>query len=111
MSTPAPEQTVVVIATAHPKPGALEQVVEVVRGNVPTVHEEEGCLTYAVHTASDPDRVVFVERWTSAEALAAHAAAPHMARTNEVLAPLLERPTEVFTATSVPMGTPAQGVF
>lgn len=108
---PDPAGTVVVLATLHPAPGRLDEVLEVVRGNVPTVHQEEGCLTYAVHTAADPERVVFVERWTTPEALAAHAASAHMARTGEALAPLLARPTEVHTATPVPMGTPAQGVF
>lgn len=108
---PDPTSTVVVLATLYPRPGRLAEVLEVIRANVPTVHEEQGCLTYAVHTAADPDRVVFVERWAAPEALAAHAAAPHMARTGEALAPMLAAPAEVFTATSVPMGDRAQGVF
>ena len=104
-------QPVVVIATVHPAPGRLGEVLEVIAGNVPTVHEEDGCLTYAVHTAEDPERVVFVERWSSADALAAHAASPHMAATNERLAPMLAAPTEVFTAVAVPLGDPGKGVF
>lgn len=109
--TSTPDPTVVVLATLHPRPGRLAEALEVVRANVPTVHAEQGCLTYAVHTAQDPERIVFVERWTTPEALAAHGASPHMARTGEALEPLLAAPTEVFTATSVPMGTPSQGVF
>ena len=109
--TSTPDPTVVVLATLHPRPGRLAEALEVVRANVPTVHAEEGCLTYAVHVAQDPERIVFVERWTTPEALAAHGASPHMARTGEALEPLLAAPTEVFTATSVPMGTPSQGVF
>jgi len=54
---------------------------------------------------------VFVERWASADALAAHAAAPHMAATNERLAPLLARPTEVWTGMAVPAGDPVKGAF
>jgi quinol monooxygenase YgiN len=101
----------VVIAVLHPAPGRLREALEVVARNVPTVHREEGCLTYAVHTAADPDRIIFVERWTTREALAAHAAAPHMAATNDQLAPMLAAPTDVWQATSVPLGDAQQGVF
>ncbi|MGW4164849.1 putative quinol monooxygenase [Streptomyces sp. NPDC004788] len=46
----------------------------------PLVRAEEGCLRYDLHrVADDPDRFVILERWASAEALAAHDAAPHMA--------------------------------
>lgn len=103
--------TVVVVATLFPAAGRLAEALDVIRANVPVVHEERGCLTYAVHTAQDPERVVFIERWTSEQALAAHAGSVHMARTQERLAPLLERPSVVETATPVPMGTPEQGVF
>lgn len=109
--TPDATGTVVVVAVMHPLPGRLDEALEVVRGNVPTVHEEDGCLTYAVHTAADPDRIVFVERWASHDALAAHAASAHMAATGERLAPLLAAPTDVWPATSVPMGQPDKGVF
>jgi quinol monooxygenase YgiN len=106
-----PTGTVVVVAVVHPEPGRLDEVLDVIAGNVPTVHAEEGCLTYAVHTATDPERVVFIERWASPEALAAHAASPHMAATNARMAPLLAAPTEVWPATSVPLGDTARGVF
>ena len=102
---------VVVIATVHPLPGRRPEVLDVIAANVPTVHAEEGCEVYAVHTAEDPERVVFVERWSSADALAAHAASAHMAATNERLAPMLAAPTEVFTAVAVPLGEPGKGAF
>jgi len=104
-------EPVVVIATVHPAPGRRPEVLGVIAGNVPAVHAEDGCLTYAVHTAEEPERVVFVERWTSRDALAAHAASAHMAATNERLAPMLAAPTEVSTAVAVPLGEPDKGVF
>ncbi len=48
---PDPAGTVVVLATAFAASGRLEEVLEVVRVEVPTVHREEGCPTDAVHTA------------------------------------------------------------
>src|SRR5947208_2962622 len=103
--------TVVVVAVVHPLPGRLQEVLDVIAANVPAVHAEDGCLTYAVHTAADPERVIFVERWASAQALAAHAASAHMAANGQRLAPLLAAPTDVWPATSVPLGTADQGVF
>ena len=107
----AADPTVAVIATMVPRPGRLAQVLEVIASNVPTVHAEAGCLTYAVTAFEEPERVVFVERWATAEALAAHGASEHMARTNAALADLVVGPAEVLVGTSVPMGTPSQGVF
>lgn len=103
--------TVVVIATVTVKPGRLDEALEVVRANVPTVHAEDGCLTYAVNAAHDPDRIVFVERWSSAAALAAHGASAHMAANGAKMADLVTGPSDLVLATSVPMGTTEQGVF
>ena len=102
---------VVVIATVHPAPGRLQEVVDVITGNIPTVHAEDGCLLYALTRFDDAGLLTFVERWSSPEALAAHAASGHMAATGERLAPLLERPTEVWTGSAVPAGDPAKGAF
>jgi quinol monooxygenase YgiN len=51
-----------------------------------TVRAEEGCIEYgpAIDVAGHrdpfgPDVFVVIEKWTSVEALAAHAASPHMA--------------------------------
>lgn len=108
---PPADPTVAVIATMTPRPGRLAEVLEIIAGNVPTVHAEAGCLTYAVTAFQDPERIVFVERWATREALAAHGSAEHMARTGAALADLLQAPTQVLVGASVPMGTPSQGVF
>ena len=84
--------TVVVVAVLPVKPGRLGEALEIVRGNVPTVHAEDGCLTYAVHSASEPDRIVFVERWSSEQALAAHGASEHMRATGAAMADLVAGP-------------------
>jgi quinol monooxygenase YgiN len=78
-----------VLAVITAKPGLREAVLQEFRANMPAVHAEEGCIEYgpavdaegfgAFQTAFGPDTFVVIEKWASAEALKAHAAAPHMA--------------------------------
>ena len=67
---------------------------------MPAVHAEDGCIEYgpavdaegmgAIQTAFGPDTFVVIEKWASADALKAHAKAPHMAayaaRTKDMIA-------------------------
>jgi quinol monooxygenase YgiN len=89
-----------VIAVVTAKPGKREEVLKHFRANVPAVRAEKGCIEYGAAIDADPalpvqakygpDTFVVVEKWESMEALAAHAAAPHMreygAKTKELLA-------------------------
>jgi len=78
-----------VIAVITAKPGQREAILEAFRANMPAVHSEAGCIEYgpaidaegigSFQTKLGPDTFVVVEKWESAEALKAHAAAPHMA--------------------------------
>ena len=78
-----------VIAIITAKPGQREAILAEFRANMPAVHAEQGCIEYgpavdaegmgAVQTPFGPDTFVVVEKWESAAALKAHAAAPHMA--------------------------------
>ena len=78
-----------VIALITTKPGQREAVLEAFRANVPAVHAEAGCIEYGpatdapgigpVQTKLGEDSFMVIEKWESAEALAAHAQAPHMA--------------------------------
>lgn len=74
-----------VVAVITAKPGRREEFVEIFRGNRPAVLAEAGCLEYqgVVDAESSrakygPDVFVVIETWESAEALQAHAVAPHM---------------------------------
>jgi len=77
-----------VLAIITAKPGMRDRILEAYRGNVDAVRAEDGCLAYeAVVDASSPvpgmatfgpDTFVVVEKWSSLEALQAHAVAPHM---------------------------------
>jgi quinol monooxygenase YgiN len=78
-----------VIAVITAKSGMREAILREFRANMPAVHAEHGCIEYApavdaegigsFQTPFGPDTLVAVEKWESAEALKAHAAAPHMA--------------------------------
>ena len=78
---------VVAILTAHP--GQRQAVLDAFHENVPAVHAEPGCIAYQpVVDATDvgpmqakigEDAFMVIEAWASADALRAHAAAPHMA--------------------------------
>ena len=89
-----------VIAVITAKPGMRDAVLREFRANMPAVHAEQGCVEYApaidaeeigsFQTPFGPDTFVAVEKWESAEALKAHAAAPHMkayaAKTKDMIA-------------------------
>ncbi len=89
-----------VIAIITAKPGLREAVLAEFRANMPAVHAEDGCIEYGpaidaegigpFQTQFGQDTFVVIEKWASAEALKAHAAAPHMAayaaRTKEMIA-------------------------
>ncbi len=77
-----------VVAVITAKPGRREDVLAAFRANAPTVRAEAGCLEYAPFVDADgfgsfqakmgPDVFVALESWENAQALKAHAAAPHM---------------------------------
>lgn len=78
-----------VLAVITAKPGQREAMLAAVRANVPAVRAEDGCIEYgpaidaagigSFQTPLGPDTFVVVEKWRDAQALKAHAAAPHMA--------------------------------
>jgi quinol monooxygenase YgiN len=78
-----------VIAIITAKPGQRENILEAARANIPAVRAEDGCIEYgpaidaeglgSFQTKFGPDTFVVIEKWRDAQALKAHAAAPHMA--------------------------------
>ena len=78
-----------VIAIITAKPGKRDEVLGHFRASVPAVRAEKGCVEYGAtvdtegmgsfQTRFGADTFVVVEKWESADALKAHAAAPHMA--------------------------------
>jgi quinol monooxygenase YgiN len=78
-----------VIAIITAKPGMRETILEAARANMPAVRAEDGCIEYgpaidaeglgSFQTKVGPDTFVVIEKWRDAQALKAHATAPHMA--------------------------------
>lgn len=88
-----------VLAIITTLPGQRDAVLEAFRANMPAVQAEEGCIEYGpaidatdagkMQTPLGPDSFVVIEKWTSMEALAAHAASPHMAAYGAKTRPML----------------------
>ena len=78
-----------VVAIITCKPGRGDEVLAAFREIIPAVHAEMGCIEYgptvdaegfgASQAKMGPDAYVVIETWESADALKAHAVAPHMA--------------------------------
>ena len=100
--------SIVVTAVFTPEEGAFDQVVEALRPAIAEVHEEPGCLLYAIHEAPNGD-IVMIEKWESVERLDAHGAGVAVERLNASLDGLLKKPVEVTRLTAIPAGTSAQG--
>jgi quinol monooxygenase YgiN len=78
-----------VVAILTTKPGQRATVLAAIRANLPAVRAENGCIEYGpavdaegiggFQTKAGPDTIFVIEKWQDAQALKAHAAAPHMA--------------------------------
>ena len=78
-----------VVAIVTAKPGKREEILKAIRANLPAVRAEKGCIEYGpaidadgigpFQTRAGADTIFVIEKWSDADALRAHAAAPHMA--------------------------------
>jgi quinol monooxygenase YgiN len=89
-----------VLAMITAKPGQRDALLAEFGANLAAVRAEEGCIEYGAAVDTDvfgerqarfgSDSLVVIEKWASADALRAHAVAPHMvafgARTKEMIA-------------------------
>ena len=99
---------VIVIATFTAKPGMADAVQAALATAIAPTHLEDGCLLYALHRGGDDSTFVFIERWTSDAALAAHARQPWVTGLS-TLADSLAGPPQVQTFRAVPVGDPHLG--
>ncbi len=68
-----------VIATLRIKPGSLPSVIEAAQPCLAATRLEQGCISYDLHAnVTDPETVVFVERWATRDALSKHFEMPHL---------------------------------
>ncbi len=101
---------VVVVATIRPLPEHRAEVIAAMEKVIADVHaHDDGCLLYALHEADD--RLVMVEKWASADALAEHSRGAALAELNQALSGRLEAGLDVQILQPHPAGTPAQGTL
>lgn len=89
---------IILIATLRIKPGSLPAVIEAARPCLVATRLEAGCISYDLHVdVTDPEALVFVERWETREALAAHFEMPHLKAWREAGEPyFLSRKLEII---------------
>ena len=101
---------VVVVATIRPLPEHRAEVIAAMEKVIADVHaDDDGCLLYALHEGDD--RLVMVEKWASAEALAKHSRGAALAELNEALSGRLAGALDVQILQPHPAGTAAQGAL
>jgi quinol monooxygenase YgiN len=100
--------SVVVVATIRPLPDHRAEVIGVLEAAIARVHaEDDGCLLYALHKGDD--RLVMVEKWSSAEALDEHARGAALTQLNRALDGLVTGAADVQVLQPHPAGTAQQG--
>jgi quinol monooxygenase YgiN len=84
---------VTVIAEMTAKPGKEEELKRHLLVLVEHTRQEEGCVQYHLHVSDlDPRKFVFVEIWTTSEALDRHAHSAHMDAFRQIAAELRAEP-------------------
>jgi autoinducer 2-degrading protein len=89
------DASLTVLASFRAKPGRRDEVLDALIAMIEPSLAEDGCLAYRPYAdATDPDRVVLVERWVDRAALDFHFTTPHF---KDVAAKLEELLAEPFT--------------
>lgn len=92
---------VTVIAEMTAKPGKEEELKRHLLVLVEQTRQEQGCVQYHLHVSDDdPRKFVFVENWTTSEALDRHTKSAHMNAFRQVSAELRADPV-VLTYTRI----------
>jgi quinol monooxygenase YgiN len=99
--------TKIVVARVYPKPGRLQDVIDVYAGIVPLVHKEPGCELFALHT--DGETVFLVEKWATPADLRGHATGAAYAQIRAGVSDLVDHAPDVWVLDSLPFGEAAKG--
>ncbi|WP_163511467.1 putative quinol monooxygenase [Fodinicola acaciae] len=99
---------VVVVAILHPKAEHRDEVRDALVSLIPKVHQEDGCELYSLQ--ENADNFVFVEQWTSQEALRAHGGGPVLVEMNALLEGKMAKPATLHITSPVPAGDPRKGI-
>jgi quinol monooxygenase YgiN len=103
------DTTKIVVAHVYPKPGRLQDVIDVYAGILPLAHQEPGCELFALHT--DGDTVFVVEKWATPADLQAHAAGPVYTQILAGISDLVDHAPDVWVLDNLPFGEAAKGTI
>lgn len=94
---------ILVIARLVVRPGSVPHLLGPAKVVIETTRREEGCISYDLFTSTtDPEGLVFIERWETREALSRHARTPHVAAWREAGKPyVIERQIEIITPETI----------
>ncbi len=88
---------IAVVAIADVKPERESEAKAAIHTCVDATRQEAGCLAYAAHSdLQTPSRFVFIERWASRAALAAHEQQPHFRTMAKLFESALGAPLRVL---------------
>lgn len=91
-----------VVAVIQAQAGHEDTVRAALQELVTATRQESGCLSYDLKVAADqPSVFVTVEKWSSAEDLAAHMQSPHIAAALEAAGPHLAMPPAIYPLADV----------
>ena len=103
------DRTKIVVAGVYPKPGRLQEVIDIYAGIVPLVHQEPGCELFALHT--DGETIFLVEKWATPAGLQGHAAGPAYAQIRAGISDLVEHAADVWVLDALPFDGAAKGTI
>jgi quinol monooxygenase YgiN len=101
--------TKIVVARVYPKPGRLQEVIDVYAPIVPLVHHEPGCELFALHT--DGETVFVVEKWATPPDLQGHAAGAAYAQIRAGISDLADHAPDVWVLDALPFGGAVKGTI
>jgi len=86
-----------VVATLTTRPGSAPKLLDAARVCIDATRAEKGCIAYDLHASiTQPETLVFVEKWETREDLTAHSKQPHLLAWREASAPhVLSRKVEI----------------
>ena len=103
------DRTKIVVARVYPKPGRLQEVVDVYAGIVPRVYQEPGCELFALHT--DGETVFVVEKWATPADLEGHADGAAYAQIRAGISDLVDHAPDVWVLDTLPLGGAVKGTI
>ena len=101
--------SVVVVATAFPVPEHRAAVIRAFEAAIKRVHDEPGVELYALHEG--PDRLVMIEKYTSAQARAEHREGAALADLRAALDGKLSTGLDTQVLVPHPSGDPHKGAL